>query len=696
MKICPRCNSKYDDKANVCNHDGVKLETLPEFEAKTELADQMVGTVLAGRFKILSKLGQGGMGAVYKAEQVRMGRTCAVKVIPEEMASNRDAIERFDREARMSALINDPHAVTVYDFGETENGMYFLAMEYVEGETLSSLLRREGILPLSRTIGIVRQSGEALTAAHRQNVVHRDLKPDNIMISKKDNQDWVKVLDFGIAKISAEENRNDLTRAGLVVGTPLYMSPEQLSGEKLDPRSDIYSFALIVFQMLTGGLPFEGDNAQALMVKRLTENPLPIRAINPHVSVPPGVEAALMNALARDRNMRTATMKQFVEQFEQGTSGVVSPGPMQQQANTAPNRPPMPTSPQAQPFQTGPQSHQQTPYPPRPVDPRAGFGQPSGPRPIPGQMQPPQGYGQPSGPRPIAGPVPPANMPYSGPSGPQQAQFQTPQTPFAPMSAQYGPGQYIQPTPMPFSPPKKSRKGLWIFGTLLILTLLIGSCTALILMSAKNQNVDQPQNSGDSSSGPVDTTKGSDSGSGTKIPDSGVDAVTALNHYNRGVELLDSKDYSAASNEFRAALKSQSAYPEAQENLAVSLYKSRRFGDAVKESRKAVDLYGGKRAETYDLLGRSLYDNKQYLDAAQAFVQAFSLDTNNVEALALSGFSLHLAGQKDAADKVYDTFLTTYENNAQYQDLVDFVRQTKAGVQPPKELPQDDTKSAAP
>src|SRR5262245_57978574 len=315
MKICPRCNTKYEDKANVCNHDGVKLEMLPEFEAKTELADQLVDTVLAGRFKILSKIGQGGMGAVYKAEQVRMGRICAVKVIPEEMAKNRDAIERFDREARMSALINDPHAVTVYDFGETENGMYFLAMEFVEGETLSSLLRREGVLPLKRVLKIVHQSGEALAAAHKQNIVHRDLKPDNIMIAKKESEDWIKILDFGIAKISADDSRNDLTRAGLVVGTPLYMSPEQLAGERLDPRSDVYSFALIVFQMLSGGLPFQGENAQALMVKRLTENPLPVRAINPHVSVPPGVEAAMLNALARDRNARTVNIKQFVEQF---------------------------------------------------------------------------------------------------------------------------------------------------------------------------------------------------------------------------------------------------------------------------------------------------------------------------------------------------------------------------------------------
>jgi serine/threonine protein kinase len=684
MKICPRCNTKYEDKANVCNHDGVKLEMLPEYEAKTELADQLVDTVLAGRFKILSKIGQGGMGAVYKAEQVRMGRICAVKVIPEEMAKNRDAIERFDREARMSALINDPHAVTVYDFGETENGMYFLAMEFVEGETLSSLLRREGVLPLQRVMKIVHQSGEALSAAHRQNVVHRDLKPDNIMIARKETEDWIKILDFGIAKISADDNRNDLTRAGLVVGTPLYMSPEQLAGERLDPRSDIYSFALIVYQMLTGGLPFQGENAQALMVKRLTENPLPVRAINPHVSVPAGVEAALLNALARDRNARTATIKQFVEQFEHGArAGGVVPTSELPQPNTGPTRPQVATGPQGQPFPTSPQQGQQFPYQGRPTDPR--FGQPSGPRPVQGQMPPP-GYGQPSGPRP--GPMP-GNMPYQGPSGPQQAQFPTPPTPYAPIPP-YGQGQYGPSTPMPFAPPKKSKKGFWIIGSLIVFLLLLGSCAALVMISnsetANNSNSNE-QNGSSSNGTSKEAFKGSES---TNIPDpkSG-NASVALDHYKRGVELLDSKDYSSAANEFRAALQANSAYPEAQENLAMALYRSRRFQDAAKESRKAIDLNGGNKYETFDLLGRSLYDSRQYLEAAQAFVQSFALNTKNAEALALSGFSLHLAGQKEAADKIYDTFLSTFGNDPNYTDLADFVRQTKAGVEPPRELPQE-------
>lgn len=276
--------------------------------------DKLIGQLIADRFRILSELGHGGMGAVYKAEHVRMNRPCAIKMISPEI-TNEDTIRRFEREAKISALISDPHAVTVYDFGETEDGRYFLVMEYVEGETLSNLMRREGVLPLTRVLPIVRQIGEALTAAHKQNIVHRDLKPDNIMITKKNGQDWVKVLDFGIAKLSTEDW--NLTQTGKAIGTPLYMSPEQLAGEKLDARSDIYSLALIIYQMLTGGLPFQGENTQELIIKRLIKNPLPIRTVNPYVSIPEGVEAALMAALARDRQIRTPTIQQFVDQMEQ-------------------------------------------------------------------------------------------------------------------------------------------------------------------------------------------------------------------------------------------------------------------------------------------------------------------------------------------------------------------------------------------
>lgn len=643
MKICPRCHAKFDDNANVCNQDGTKLETIPEQD--TKLFDDLVGKVLAGRFKILSKIGQGGMGAVYKAEQVRMGRICAVKVIPHEMAKDRDAIERFDREAKMSALINDQHAVTVYDFGETEDGMYFLAMEFVEGETLSGLMRREGILPLSKVIPMVQQACQALHAAHSQAIVHRDLKPDNIMISKKDGRDFVKILDFGIAKISSDERRNDLTRAGLVVGTPLYMSPEQLSGEKLDPRSDIYSFALIVYQMLSGGLPFNGDNAQALMIKRLTDDPLPIKSVNPNVVVPPNVEAVLLAALARDPNKRTASIKTFSEQFIQAANAArVSSGTL-------------PTAPSTSPMGQGAAPYLQG----------GGYqtGQnPSGSTTVKTPSQPVQAQ-QPSSLQPVH---PRINTPQPQPTYPQQ-----------PYPQQVRVNPYAQPnTPQPMQqiqqpPRKKGGAGVWIVGILMFLFLSVVAVIVVIYLLSKP--IDSNGVKSNNSEGPV-------YGGTSETP---TETSTALSHYKQGVKFIETKDYQSAAAEFRAALTLQPVYPEAQENLAISLYYARDFKEAVKEARKAVKLYDNKRANSYDILGRALYDDRQYMEAAQAFRKAMELDPSDMTRLILAAFALDLGGNPSAAQVIYASFLETYPDN----EWAGTIREIMDGeARPPVELPK--------
>ncbi len=648
MKICPRCHAKFEDSANVCNQDGAKLEIIPEQD--TKIFDDLVGKVLAGRFKILSKIGQGGMGAVYKAEQIRMGRVCAIKVIPHEMAKDRDAIERFDREAKMSALINDQHAVTVYDFGETEDGMYFLAMEFVEGETLSNLMRREGILPLFRVIPIVQQSCQALYAAHLQAIVHRDLKPDNIMISKKDGRDFVKILDFGIAKISSDERRNDLTRAGLVVGTPLYMSPEQLSGEKLDPRSDIYSFALIVYQMLSGGLPFNGDNAQALMIKRLTDDPLPIRAVNPNVVVPPNVEAVLLAALARDPNRRTSSIKVFSDQFIQAANAA-------RVSSTPPITSPMGQGAvsQMQPggYQTGqnPSGSITVKTPNQPIP----YQQPS-PQPIPRVNTPqPQQPFQPSLPQQQPPQVRP-NTPY-----PQPLQANTP----------------VRPMQQPFPvQQKKSGAGVWIAGILLFLILSVGAVIVVIYLLS--QPVNNPGSNGNAGNNSTEPIYG---GSSDTTPETS----TALSHYNQGVKFIESQDYQSAAAEFRAALTLQPVYPEAQENLAISLYYARDFKEAIKEARKAVKLYDNKRANSYDILGRALYDDRQYMEAAQSFRKALELDASDVTRLILVAFALDLAGESSAAQILYTAFLEKYPDN----EWAGTIRQIVNGeARPPAELPK--------
>jgi serine/threonine protein kinase/formylglycine-generating enzyme required for sulfatase activity len=312
MKTCPKCGDNYGDGIEVCPKDGSAL-------VRANTNDPLVGRLLAGRYKIITKIGEGGMGAVYKAIHNKMDRVCAIKTLTGLSSDNEAAVARFNREARNSSRIDSPHAITIYDFGEAENGLLYLAMEFIDGKQLTDLMDKEGVLGVERTIHITNQIAEALAAAHSLGIVHRDLKPDNIMITKKvDNTDYVKVLDFGIAKTMADDGTENVTKTGFVLGTPAYMSPEQLTGESLDGRSDVYSLAIIVYEMLSGQLPFEGDNLQAKMIKRLMSDPIRLRDVMP--SVTDSVERAVMSGLARDRDKRTPTVQAFASSLSDAYS----------------------------------------------------------------------------------------------------------------------------------------------------------------------------------------------------------------------------------------------------------------------------------------------------------------------------------------------------------------------------------------
>ena len=292
MKTCPVCSSEWPDDTRFCPKDGSTL--------RAAAGADLIGSIVADRYHIEKKLGEGGMGAVYLGEHVKMGRKSAIKVMTQSMASDPEAIARFNREAANAARINHPNVCAIYDFGETEDGTIYLAMEFIEGESLSDMQRREGTLELDRAAEILRQTGEALQAAHDLGIVHRDLKPDNIMIARaRDGTDVVKVVDFGIAKAMTGEEGQKVTRTGLVVGTPEYMSPEQLSGDVLNGRSDIYSLALVFFRMVTGALPFQAETSQETMIKRLTDDPLKLSEVAPDTGWPPRLQGVMDRALER-------------------------------------------------------------------------------------------------------------------------------------------------------------------------------------------------------------------------------------------------------------------------------------------------------------------------------------------------------------------------------------------------------------
>jgi serine/threonine-protein kinase len=259
----------------------------------------------------MKKLGEGGMGQVYLAEHVKMGRKSALKVMHPGMKADVDAISRFNREAANASRIAHPNVAAVYDFGETPDGIIFLAMEFIDGPPLTSIVEQQGALPPKRAADIIRQTADALAVAHDMGIVHRDLKPDNIMVARtRDGGDLVKVVDFGIAKAAGNEAQK-VTKTGLVVGTPEYMSPEQLAGDKLDGRSDIYSLGLVAFNMLTGTLPFPSDSQQESMIMRLTDKPKSLGEMKPDRSWPADVQAVMDKALERDMAARYQNATEF-------------------------------------------------------------------------------------------------------------------------------------------------------------------------------------------------------------------------------------------------------------------------------------------------------------------------------------------------------------------------------------------------
>jgi eukaryotic-like serine/threonine-protein kinase len=327
MKKCPKCGVEYSDATTLCPNDGVALETTN---------DALIGTLLAGKYRIDSLLNEGGMGSVYKGTHVMMDKTVAVKVLRPSLAADEKIVARFSREARAASRISHPNAISVTDIGEDENGIVFLVMEYLSGQTLKQLIRDEGPLPLPRIVEITRQIGDALAAAHAQGVVHRDLKSDNIMLLDTTTVgDHAKVLDFGIAKINEPDGEFDggLTAPNLVIGTPQYMSPEQCSQDsEIDHRSDIYSLGVILYEMLVGHVPFSGDSATMVMMKHLQE-PVP-SVLEERNDVPPPISRVVARAMAKVPGNRYQTIPELIEDLTIA-SGMIVPVPAAPLPNTA-------------------------------------------------------------------------------------------------------------------------------------------------------------------------------------------------------------------------------------------------------------------------------------------------------------------------------------------------------------------------
>ncbi len=279
------------------------------------MADPYVGRDIAGQFRILEKIGSGGMGAVYKAEQPEMRRFVAVKILHPRYLSRSDLVSRFRREARAMSHLSHPNTARVYLYGQLDDGACYFVMEYLAGRNLAQTVRAEGPMEVGRAIDIMAQVCGALEEAHAQGIVHRDLKPENIFLTTQGGiVDYPKVLDFGLAKVTEREMRPGslvLTQEGMVFGTPEFMSPEQARGETLDGRSDIYSLGVILYELLTGKLPFDASQPMEFIQRHIKEAPIPLAVRAPNRSWPPGLWEVMARALAKKREDRFATANEF-------------------------------------------------------------------------------------------------------------------------------------------------------------------------------------------------------------------------------------------------------------------------------------------------------------------------------------------------------------------------------------------------
>jgi eukaryotic-like serine/threonine-protein kinase len=292
---CNLCGAGHEIDALFCPHCGSTLGGA-NARAITLPADPIIGREIIGQYIILQKLGEGGMGSVYLADQRSVGRRAVVKVMHPELTRDPSVAQRFAIEAKAASLLNHPHIITIYNYGAMEDGTLFLAMEHCAGCSLDGVLSRSA-LDSSRAALIGAQICDALAEAHRHGIVHRDLKPSNIMLVEVGRQrDFVKVLDFGIAKVEGTR----MTRTGNIIGTPQYMSPEQLRGESLDGRSDLYSLGVLLYEMITGKMVFEAENTAGFMHKHLSEAPVPPRTRVPQLQISNGLEAVIMRALAKE------------------------------------------------------------------------------------------------------------------------------------------------------------------------------------------------------------------------------------------------------------------------------------------------------------------------------------------------------------------------------------------------------------
>ncbi len=324
---CPTCGSHFSPEGRFCPFDGSPLVAAVGWDPSS---NALLGSVVDGRYEVLAVIGEGGMGTVYEVRHKALGKRFALKALRRDLALDGEIAARFIQEAQTAAAVSHPGLVEITDFGRLESGQVYFVMELLEGQSLAALLRTGGPLPAARGLNIVRQLVHALKAAHDASIVHRDLKPDNIHVARGDGEtDLVKIVDFGLAKVIGSSK---LTRAGMVFGTPHYMSPEQAAGEAVDHRADIYALGIVMYEMFTGKVPFEADSYMGVLTKHMYMEPAPPSQLSPELKSLGALEEVILRCLQKRAAARyddlTALLADLDRRLPQaGVNGARAPLP---------------------------------------------------------------------------------------------------------------------------------------------------------------------------------------------------------------------------------------------------------------------------------------------------------------------------------------------------------------------------------
>ncbi len=380
VKVCPQCDHQNPEEQEFCEECGFQLPA-----DSTDGPDSLLGQTIAGRYKIEELIGQGAMGRVYRAVQQPINRQIAVKVLHHHLMEDRRVAKRFEREAQAASRFNHPNSIGIIDFGQ-ENESLFIAMEYITGQDLAEAISGQAPIEPERAVNIATQVLSALQLAHANQIIHRDLKPENIMLEElPGHNDFVKVCDFGIAKIQqtaeTQNTESALTMFGMICGTPYYMSPEQAKGEELDGRTDLYSMGVILYEMLTGEVPFQGTTPVEVIARHLTDPPTPPTEAYPNLSIPRALEEVVMQALSKDRETRFKDAQTMSQALEKALKDVEFKHDLAQLVKDAESSPPVvvgqtkvqaaPTGPVVasprQPAVASPRTSPQTAFPSAPV-----------------------------------------------------------------------------------------------------------------------------------------------------------------------------------------------------------------------------------------------------------------------------------------------------------------------------------------